>query len=82
MQALDSPDAPLGRLKIALDCALAKLQPREGINFAAVVDRKIFAVHGGLSPELQSFSQISDIVRPVYVSLKASASLVNPPHDR
>eukprot|EP01060_Flectonema_neradi_P034498 TRINITY_DN6063_c0_g3_i1.p1 TRINITY_DN6063_c0_g3~~TRINITY_DN6063_c0_g3_i1.p1 ORF type:complete len:311 (+),score=30.25 TRINITY_DN6063_c0_g3_i1:68-1000(+) len=31
---------------------------------AACIDEKIFCVHGGLSPELQSFDQIRNITRP------------------
>jgi len=34
---------------------------------AAVVDEKIFCVHAGLSPDLQSMKQIQDIMRPTDV---------------
>jgi serine/threonine-protein phosphatase PP1 catalytic subunit len=34
---------------------------------AAIVDEKIFCMHGGLSPELQSMDQIRKIVRPTDV---------------
>lgn len=44
------------------------------LPFAAIVDRKIFAVHSGLSPDLQSLSQIRDIKRPTDVSWQASPS--------
>lgn len=35
--------------------------------FAAIIDEKIFCIHGGLSPELESLEQISDIGRPADV---------------
>lgn len=31
---------------------------------AAIVDEKIFCMHGGLSPELQNMEQIKRIMRP------------------
>lgn len=34
------------------------------LPFAAVIQDKIFCVHGGISPELRSMSQISNIKRP------------------
>lgn len=34
---------------------------------AALIDKKIFCMHGGLSPDLQSFKQIRDIHRPTDV---------------
>jgi serine/threonine-protein phosphatase PP1 catalytic subunit len=34
----------------------------------AVIEHKIFCVHGGLSPELESLSQISKISRPLEIS--------------
>ena len=34
---------------------------------AAVVDEKIFCMHGGLSPDLQKLEQISRIMRPTDV---------------
>lgn len=34
---------------------------------AAIVDEKIFCMHGGLSPELNSMEQIKSIVRPTDV---------------
>lgn len=34
---------------------------------AAVIDEKIFCMHGGLSPELNSLEQIKNITRPTDV---------------
>jgi serine/threonine-protein phosphatase PP1 catalytic subunit len=34
---------------------------------AAIIDDKIFAMHGGLSPDLQSMDQIRRIMRPTDV---------------
>ena len=34
---------------------------------AAIIDEKIFCMHGGLSPELQSMEQVRKIVRPTDV---------------
>lgn len=37
---------------------------------AAIIDEKIFAVHAGLSPDLDSMDQIRSIVRPIDVSTR------------
>jgi serine/threonine-protein phosphatase PP1 catalytic subunit len=34
---------------------------------AAIIEEKIFAMHGGLSPDLQSMKQIQDMTRPTEV---------------
>jgi len=33
----------------------------------AIIDEKIMCMHGGLSPQLESFEQIHKIVRPIEV---------------
>jgi diadenosine tetraphosphatase ApaH/serine/threonine PP2A family protein phosphatase len=47
---------------------------------AAIVDEKIFCMHGGLSPELQNMEQIRRIVRPTgaYVWLLQSILQLHP----
>ena len=37
---------------------------------AAIVDEKIFCMHGGLSPELQNMEQIKRIMRPTGITCK------------
>jgi len=34
---------------------------------AAIVDEKIFCMHGGLSPELHSMDQVRKVIRPTDV---------------
>ena len=36
-------------------------------QFAAIVDERMFCVHGGLSPDLVAFDQVLDIERPAQV---------------
>ena len=43
---------------------LVGLQVFNCLPFAAIVGKKIFCIHGGLSPELRSMSQIERIKRP------------------
>src|SRR5690348_7589984 len=38
------------------------------LPFAALVDGKVFCVHAGLSPDLDSFDQLHKIVRPTEIS--------------
>lgn len=35
---------------------------------AAIIDKKIFCIHGGLSPDLESMNQIRRIMRPTDVN--------------
>jgi len=37
------------------------------LPFAAIVDERILCMHGGLSPDIKSLSQINDIKRPLDV---------------
>jgi serine/threonine-protein phosphatase PP1 catalytic subunit len=37
------------------------------LPIAAIIDEKIFCLHGGLSPDLKSLEQIRNIERPVEV---------------
>ncbi|KAH0573380.1 Serine/threonine-protein phosphatase [Spironucleus salmonicida] len=39
----------------------------DALPIAATIEDKIFCVHGGLSPELNSFKQLANIVRPTCV---------------
>jgi len=43
---------------------------------AAIVGKKIFAVHGGLSPDLESMESIRKIERPIDVSVVPIAVLM------
>jgi hypothetical protein len=45
---------------------------------AAIVDEKIFCMHGGLSPELQNMEQIRRIVRPTGTCVCLLLSILHP----
>jgi Calcineurin-like phosphoesterase len=45
---------------------------------AAIVDEKIFCMHGGLSPELQNMEQIRRIVRPTGAYVCLLLSILHP----
>src|SRR5450432_4060827 len=42
------------------------------LPIAAIIDEKIFTMHGGLSPDLNSMEQISRVMRPTDVSRNIS----------
>lgn len=44
------------------------------LPIAAIIDEKIFTMHGGLSPDLNSMEQIRRVMRPTDVSLAAIAA--------
>jgi serine/threonine-protein phosphatase PP1 catalytic subunit len=47
------------------------------LPIAAIIDEKIFTMHGGLSPDLQSMEQIRRVMRPTDVP--DTGSYQNPP---
>ncbi len=46
------------------------------LPIAAIIDEKIFTMHGGLSPDLQSMEQIRRVMRPTDVPDTGTFSLL------
>jgi diadenosine tetraphosphatase ApaH/serine/threonine PP2A family protein phosphatase len=59
--------APLGKRRYNIKLWKTFTDCFNCLPIAAIIDEKIFTMHGGLSPDLQSMEQIRKVMRPTDV---------------